>query len=67
MKRLKTITGIDGYIWFHIMSKWMTYKERIQIQMLIQQLQNLKRTSMYDGSFDDFIDGASCSSIVLPP
>jgi hypothetical protein len=26
---------------------------------------NLKRTSMYDGSFDDFIDGA-CSSIVLP-
>jgi hypothetical protein len=24
---------------------------------------NLKRTSMYDGSFDDFIDGASCSSI----
>lgn len=27
---------------------------------------NLKRTSMYDGSFDDFIDGASCSSIVLP-
>lgn len=27
---------------------------------------NLKRTSMYDGSFDDFIDGTSCSSIVLP-
>lgn len=27
---------------------------------------NLKRTSMYDGSFDDFLDGASCSSIVLP-
>ena len=27
---------------------------------------NLKRTSMYDGSFDDFFDGASCSSIVLP-
>jgi hypothetical protein len=26
---------------------------------------NLKRTSMYDGSFDDFIDGASCSSIVF--
>jgi hypothetical protein len=21
---------------------------------------------MYDGSFDDFIDGASCSSILLP-
>jgi hypothetical protein len=27
---------------------------------------NLKRTSMYDGSFDDFLDGASCSSLLLP-
>ncbi|TRX16318.1 hypothetical protein [Flavobacterium franklandianum] len=27
---------------------------------------NLKRASMYDGSSDDFLDGASCSSIVLP-
>lgn len=27
---------------------------------------NLKRTSMFDGSFDDFIDGASCSSILFP-
>lgn len=27
---------------------------------------NLKRTSMYDGSFDNFLDGSSCSSIVLP-
>jgi hypothetical protein len=27
---------------------------------------NFKRTAMYDGSFDDFIDAASCSSIVLP-
>ncbi|QOG02112.1 hypothetical protein [Flavobacterium sp. MDT1-60] len=27
---------------------------------------NLKRASMYDGSFDDFLDGASCSSILLP-
>ena len=27
---------------------------------------NLKRTSMYDGSFDDVLDGASCSSIILP-
>ncbi len=27
---------------------------------------NLKRSSMYDGSFDDFLDGASCSSILLP-
>ncbi|WP_369048293.1 hypothetical protein [Tenacibaculum sp. UWU-22] len=28
--------------------------------------ENLKRTSMYDGSFDDFLDGISCSSILLP-
>jgi hypothetical protein len=27
---------------------------------------NMKRSSMYDGSKDDFIDGTSCSSIVLP-
>ncbi|MBD3891913.1 hypothetical protein [Olleya marilimosa] len=27
---------------------------------------NLQRTSMYDGSFDDFLDGNSCSSILLP-
>lgn len=27
---------------------------------------NLERSSMYDGSFDDFLDGASCSSILLP-
>ncbi|MFV8342957.1 hypothetical protein [Flavobacterium sp. XS2P39] len=27
---------------------------------------NLKRTGMYDGSSDDFLDGASCSSILLP-
>jgi hypothetical protein len=27
---------------------------------------NMKRTSMYDGSKDDYIDGNSCSSIVLP-
>ncbi|UQD57133.1 hypothetical protein [Flavobacterium sp. K5-23] len=27
---------------------------------------NYKRTGMYDGSSDDFLDGASCSSIVLP-
>jgi hypothetical protein len=27
---------------------------------------NLERTSKYDGSFDDFLDGASCSSIILP-
>ncbi|SFZ89198.1 hypothetical protein SAMN05428642_10130 [Flaviramulus basaltis] len=27
---------------------------------------NLERSSMYDGSFDDFLDGASCSSILFP-
>lgn len=27
---------------------------------------NLERSSMYDGSFDDFLDGVSCSSILLP-
>ncbi|MFC4720734.1 hypothetical protein ACFO5O_00255 [Geojedonia litorea] len=27
---------------------------------------NYKRTAMYDGSFDDFLDGNSCSSILLP-
>ncbi|WP_445733810.1 hypothetical protein [Mariniflexile sp.] len=31
-----------------------------------QTANNLQRTSMYDGSFDDFLDGASCSSILLP-
>ncbi len=27
---------------------------------------NLERSAMYDGSFDDFIDGMSCSSILFP-
>ena len=31
-----------------------------------QTASNLERTSMYDGSFDDFLDGNSCSSILLP-
>jgi len=31
-----------------------------------QTASNLERTSMYDGSFDDFLDGTSCSSILLP-
>ncbi len=31
-----------------------------------QTASNLVRTSMYDGSFDDFLDGVSCSSILLP-
>ena len=31
-----------------------------------QTATNLKRASMYDGSFDDFLDGTSCSSLILP-
>lgn len=31
-----------------------------------QTTSNLERSSMYDGSFDDFLDGISCSSILLP-
>ena len=27
---------------------------------------NLERTSMFDGSFDDFLDDTSCSAILLP-
>jgi len=27
---------------------------------------HLERSSQYDGSFDDFLDGSSCSSILLP-
>src|SRR5215207_6411353 len=27
---------------------------------------NLKRTSMFDGSSDDFLDGNSCSSVLFP-
>lgn len=31
-----------------------------------QTAQNIERSSMYNGNFDDFLDGASCSSILLP-
>lgn len=31
-----------------------------------QTASNLERSSMYDGSFDDFLDGMSCSSILFP-
>ncbi|SEG45137.1 hypothetical protein [Flavobacterium urumqiense] len=71
MKKLKTITGIALIAIFGFTS----------CQSEIDDVQgenpntnaansttanNLKRTSMYDGSFDDFLDGSSCSSIVLP-
>jgi hypothetical protein len=71
MKKLKTITGIA----------LMTLLGFTSCQSEIDDLQgqnpntnsanstttkNLERTSMYDGSFDDFLDGASCSSLLLP-
>ena len=71
MKKLKTITGIA----------LMTLLGFTSCQSEIDEVQgqnpntnsanstttkNLERTSMYDGSFDDFLDGASCSSILLP-
>ena len=28
--------------------------------------QNLERSAMYDGSFDDFLDDVSCSSVLFP-
>lgn len=71
MKKLKTITGIA----------LMTILGFTSCQSEIDDVQgqnpntnsanstttnNLERTSMYDGSFDDFLDGASCSSILLP-
>tara|TARA_R110002049_G_scaffold993_3_gene7161 strand:- start:35965 stop:37017 length:1053 start_codon:yes stop_codon:yes gene_type:complete len=31
-----------------------------------QTASNLERSAMYDGSFDDFLDGNSCSSILFP-
>jgi hypothetical protein len=69
MKRLKTITGIALMAIFGFTScqSEVDVQGENQIQMLlIQQLQITKRTSMYDGSFDDFIDGASSSIVVLP-
>ncbi|TDD97948.1 hypothetical protein [Flavobacterium cellulosilyticum] len=71
MKKLKTITGIA----------LMTILGFTSCQSEIDNVEgnnpntnsansttttNLKRTAMYDGSSDDFIDGASCSSIILP-
>ncbi|RTY75399.1 hypothetical protein [Flavobacterium sp. LS1R10] len=71
MKKLKTITGIALMTLFGFAS--------CQSEVDNEQGQNpntnaansttannLKRTSMYDGSSDDFLDGTSCSSIILP-
>lgn len=71
MKKLKTITGIALMA---ILGFTSCQSEVNDVQgenpntnaTNSTTANNLKRTSMYDGSFDDFIDGASCSSIVLP-
>ncbi|WP_016989097.1 hypothetical protein [Flavobacterium sp. ACAM 123] len=71
MKRLKTITGIALMA---ILGLTSCQSEVDDVQgenpntnaANSTTANNLKRTSMYDGSFDDFIDGASCSSILLP-
>jgi hypothetical protein len=71
MKKLKTITGIALMA---ILSFTSCQSEIDDVQgenpntnsANSTTTTNLKRTSMYDGSFDDFIDGASCSSILLP-
>jgi hypothetical protein len=71
MKRLKTITGIALMAIFGFAS-CQSEVDDVQGEnpntnaANSTTAKNLKRTSMYDGSFDDFIDGASCSSIVLP-
>ena len=71
MKKLKTITGLVLMAIFSLAS--------CQSEVDNEEGQNpntntansttannLKRTSMYDGSSDDFLDGTSCSSIILP-
>lgn len=71
MKKLKTITGLVLMAMFSLAS--------CQSEVDNEEGQNpntntansttannLKRTSMYDGSSDDFLDGTSCSSIILP-
>lgn len=71
MKKLRTITGI---VLMSILGFTSCQSEVDDVQgqnpntnaANSTTANNLKRTSMYDGSFDDFLDGASCSSIVLP-
>ena len=71
MKKLKTVTG---FALIAILSFSSCQNELDDVQgenpntnsANSTTTNNLKRTSMYDGSFDDFLDGASCSSILLP-
>jgi hypothetical protein len=71
MKRLKTITGIALMA---ILGFTSCQREVDDVQgenpntnaANSTTASNFKRTAMYDGSFDDFIDGTSCSSIMFP-
>lgn len=71
MKNLKTITGVALML---LISFTSCQSEIDDVQgenpntnsANSTTTNNLERTSMYDGSFDDFLDGASCSSILLP-
>jgi hypothetical protein len=71
MKKLKIITGIALMTIFGFTS-CQSEVDDVQGQKPNTNsansttANNLKRTSMFDGSFDDFLDGASCSSILLP-
>lgn len=71
MKNLKTITGVALMILICFTSCQSEIDE-VEGQnpntnsANSTTTNNLERTSMYDGSFDDFLDGASCSSILLP-
>jgi hypothetical protein len=71
MKTLKTITGLALIALFGFTS-CQSEVDQVEGQnpntntANSTATSNYKRTAMYDGSFDDFIDGASCSSIILP-
>lgn len=69
MKTLKSITGIAL---MSILSLTSCQSEIEEVQGDNPNTANstaateVKRVSMFDGSFDDFIDDSSCSSIVFP-
>ena len=71
MKKLKTITGA-ALMMLIFFTSCQSEIDEVQGQnpntnsANSTTTNNLKRTSMYDGSFDDFLDRASCSSILLP-
>ena len=71
MKKLKTITGA-ALMMLIFFTSCQSEIDEVQGQnpntnsANSTTTNNQKRTSMYDGSFDDFLDRASCSSILLP-